>query len=331
VSDLPAVSVIVLTYNGEDYLERILTAVQEQEYSGSVEILVIDSGSTDTTLEIISRFPRVRLVQIPNGEFGHGRTRNMAATLAGGEVVAFLTHDAVPDSTRWLTELVAPLLAFDEVKAVLGKQVARPRAFPLQRYEIHGMFRSLGPDFGTTLFHASSGKFDQAARDAMSYYSDVNSAVWRDFLINIIPYQDVRYAEDQLFGKDLIERGFVKAYAPLASVEHSNDLTLSEYGHRIFDETVGLRQIGHIIPPISAVDAFRHSMHGILGDSLRILRDGAYSWRRKAFWLVVNPAYHFKKWFSYRASTLVDIHDHDAVRAGSLEHKRKVPIQLPKA
>jgi rhamnosyltransferase len=331
VSDLPAVSVIVLTYNGEDYLERILTAVDEQEYAGQVETLVIDSGSTDSTLEIVGRFPRVKLVQIPNEEFGHGRTRNLAASLATGEIVAFLTHDAVPDTERWLTELVAPLLGHEEVKAVLGKQVARPLSFPLQRYEIYGMFRSLGPDFGTTLFQASSGEFDQAARDAMSYYSDVNSAVRRDFLLNVIPYQDVRYAEDQLFGKDLIDQGYVKAYAPRASVEHSNDLTLSEYGHRIFDETVGLRQIGHIIPPISALDAFRHSIRGILGDSLRIARDGAYSWRRKAFWLVVNPAYHFKKWYSYRASTLVDIHDHDAVRAGSLEHKRKVRIHLPKA
>lgn len=330
MSSQPAVSVVILTYNGEDYLQRILTQVEEQEYAGPVEVLVVDSGSTDSTLKIVARFPRVKLIQIPNEEFGHGRTRNMAARLAGGEIVAFLTHDAVPNTKRWLTELVAPFIEFNNVMAVLGKQVARPRSFPLQRYEIHGMFRGLGPDFGTTLFQASADTFDQAARDAMSYYSDVNSAVRREFLLNVIPYQDVRYAEDQLFGKDLIEQGYVKAYAPRASVEHSNDLTLNEYGHRIFDETVGLRQIGHIIPPISALDVFRYSIRGILADSLRIARDGAYSWKRKLFWLVVNPAFHFKKWCSYRASTVVDIHDHDAVRAGSLEHKRKSRVTLPK-
>jgi rhamnosyltransferase len=141
--------------------------------------------------------------------------------------------------------------------------------------------------------------------------------------VDVLPYRDVRYAEGQLFGRDIIDNGYTKAYAPRASVMHSNDLTLSEYGHRIFDETVGLRQIGYDIPTISALSVFTHTARGVVGDSVRILRDRAYSWRRKAYWLVVNPAFHFRKWSSYRASTLVDVHDAEAVAAGSLEHKRK--------
>jgi rhamnosyltransferase len=51
----PAVTVAVLTYNGEQYLDALLTAVEAQQYAGEVELLVIDSGSTDTTLEIVGR------------------------------------------------------------------------------------------------------------------------------------------------------------------------------------------------------------------------------------------------------------------------------------
>jgi rhamnosyltransferase len=144
--------------------------------------------------------------------------------------------------------------------------------------------------------------------------------------LDVIPYRDVRYAEDQIFGRDVILGGYVKAYAGRASVEHSNDLTLEEYGHRIFDETVGLRQIGNEIPPISRLDVLRYSARGILGDSLRISRDRAYSWKRKLYWLAVNPAFHLRKWSSYRASTLVDLDDHGAISAGSLEHKRKLKV-----
>jgi rhamnosyltransferase len=157
----------------------------------------------------------------------------------------------------------------------------------------------------------------------MAFYSDVNSAARRLFLTDIVPYRDVRYAEDQLFGRDLLDAGFSKAYAARAAVEHSNDLTLGEYERRIFDETVGLREIGFPIPPMSRPQQARLTARGIVGDTLRILRDGDFSWKRKAFWLVVNPAYQVVKWRSYRDSTLVDITDKDAVRAKSLEHSRK--------
>ncbi|MCI0158199.1 glycosyltransferase [Leifsonia shinshuensis] len=321
----PVVTVAILTYNGEKYIERILKKLRKQDFAEPFEVLVIDSGSTDRTLEIVRSYEEVRLHEIPNSEFGHGKTRNLAAQLANGEFVAYLTHDAVPSNRKWLSELIAPFQRFPEVMAVLGKQVARPRAFPLQKYEIHGMFRHLGPDFGTTLFYATPDLLEDAASiSVMSYYSDVNSAVRRKFLLEVIPYRDVRYAEDQMFGRDLILAGYTKAYAPRAMVEHSNDLTLQEYGHRIFDETVGLRQIGNDIPVISRAAVVTYAAKGTIGDGIRIARDRAYSWKRKAYWLTINPAFHFAKWNAYRRSALVDLDDHGAIQAGSLEHKRKV-------
>jgi rhamnosyltransferase len=323
MAESPLVTVVILTYNGETYLEEILQALEGQDFDAPFEILVIDSGSTDSTLDIVARHPGVRLIQIPNEEFGHGRTRNLAAREAAGEFVVFLTHDAVPRSEFFIREMIGPFRRFPDVVAVLGKQIARPTAFPLQKYEIDGMFRRLGPDFGTTLIYDLPFAVDPAVRDSMAYYSDVNSAARRSFLVDVIPYRDVRYAEDQLFGRDIVDGGYTKAYAPRAAVTHSNDLTLSEYGHRIFDETVGLRQIGHHLPPISRWQVFRFALRGALGDSLRIARDVAYSPQRKLYWLGVNPLYHLRKWSAYRKSTLVDLADLAAISSGSLEHKRK--------
>ncbi|KRF33703.1 glycosyltransferase family A protein [Yonghaparkia sp. Soil809] len=317
-------TVAILTYNGEAHLRRILDALRVQTgVEGEVEILVIDSGSTDGTLAIIEDFPEVRLHRIPNTEFQHGRTRNLAARLARGEFVVYLTHDAVPIGAHWLAGMLAPFALSPDVVGVVGKQVPRPRCFPLLKYEIRGVFAGLGPDGGVTLYRRPPGELDEGAVAGLGFYSDVNSAARREVLTRTIPYREVPYAEDQLFGQDVIRAGLIKAYAPLGAVEHSNDLTLAEYGKRIFDETVGLRRIGFGIPPMSRATQLRLTVRGILGDSLRIVRDRDFGVRRTLYWLLVNPVFQIRKWSSYRPATTVDLSDDDAIAAGSLEASRR--------
>ncbi|MCU1615992.1 MAG: Rhamnosyltransferase [Frankiales bacterium] len=293
-------TVVVLTYNGERYLRALLQAVESQRIGGAVEVLAIDSGSTDSTLQILAEYPRVRLVQIPNEEFGHGRTRNRAAHLARGRYVAYLTHDAVPAHDRWLYELLKPFEFNDRVAAVMGSQIPRPHCFPLLKYEIRAVFEGFGPGFGTTLFYEDEFVEGEAVRNAVTFYSDVNSAARRDVLTGPVPYRDVSYAEDQLFGRDLIAAGLVKAYAPRAAVVHSNDLTLAEYDDRMAEETRGLREVGIAVEVPSARVVGRMMARGVGRDSVRLLRDRDFSWRRKLYYLVVGPLYHLQKWRGVR-------------------------------
>ena len=176
------VSVVILTYNGEQHIDEILSSLTNQRYEGTYEILVIDSGSTDSTLDIVATYPSVRLHQIPNSEFGHGKTRNLGAHLAKGRIVAYLTHDATPASDRWLHEITAPFAISERIVAVMGSQIPRPDAFPLLRYEIKGVFGGFGPGFGTTLFYDDDFIQDEGVRNAVTFYSDVNSAARKDVL-----------------------------------------------------------------------------------------------------------------------------------------------------
>ncbi|MBC9936593.1 MULTISPECIES: glycosyltransferase family A protein [unclassified Leucobacter] len=323
-SSQPTLTVAILTYNGEDYLRQILESLRRQSYSHSIDVLIIDSGSTDATLDIVAEFDEARLVRIPNGEFGHGRTRNLAARLATGEVIAYLTHDAVPMHTHWASEMVAPFAYSARIVAVMGKQVPRSNCFPLLKYEINAVFSGLGSDLGTTLYELhESDRADEGLQAAKAFYSDVNSAARREFLLNTIPYRDVRYAEDQLFGLDLLKAGYLKAYAPGAAVEHSNDLTLAEYGPRIFDETVALREIGREVSPVSAKTRLRLTVRGILADSLRILRDRSFGLRRKLYWLVMNPAFHVRKWKYHNLGAALDLSNAGGDSSHSLEAQRK--------
>jgi len=293
-------TVVVLTYNGERYLRDLLNGVRAQRVDGVVEVLVIDSGSTDGTLDIVAEFPEVELLRIPNEEFGHGRTRNLAAHRAAGRYVAYLTHDAVPATDRWLYELLQPFTLAPRVVAVMGKQVPRPTCFPLLKYEIDAVFSGFGPDFGTSLFYEDDFVTSEAVRNAVTFYSDVNSAARRDVLVGPTPYRDVSYAEDQLLGRDVVAAGMVKAYAPRAVVVHSNDLTLAEYDERMEAETLGQREVGIAVARPSLAVVVRMSTRGVLRDAVRILRDRDYGWRRKLYYLVVNPLYHVQKWRGVR-------------------------------
>ena len=299
----PSVTVAILTWNGEKYLDAILTAVEGQQYDGEVEVLVIDSGSTDGTLDIVRAHPGVRLHEIPNSEFGHGKTRDLAARLATGEIVAYLTHDAVPLHDGWLAAIVQPMADDPRISAVMGKQVARPGCFPMLKYEIASVFRTMGPDFGTTVFYDNGSLVDDALRAGATFYSDANSAARRSVLLGEVPYREVDYAEDQVFGRDLFDRGLRKAYAPQAAVEHSNDTTLRTFGSRIAADLMGLRSIGTEIAPVSRLAAVKQWAKWSSADAAYILIDPEYSAGRRLYWLIVNPWYHAAKWSAYRRAS----------------------------
>ena len=315
-------TVVILTFNGERYLEQILAAIAGQILEGEFDVLVIDSGSTDRTLEIVAARPEVRLHQIPNPEFGHGRTRNLAAQLATGEFVAYLTHDAVPADEFWLAELLEPFARFPGVEAVLGRQVPRPDCVPILKYEINRVFATQGPEFATTVSYETPA-FERYPPYGMParFYSDVNSAARRRFLLDVIGYQDVAYAEDQLFGQDVLKAGYSKAYAARGAVVHSNDLSYAEYSRRLFDEIVGLRMSGAPVPAASS--GFRAFVRAVVLDPVGILRDRDYSAGRKLFWLAVNPFYHLAKATASRRARRVNLADSSALERGSLEAQRR--------
>ncbi|MGH9253120.1 MAG: glycosyltransferase family 2 protein [Vicinamibacterales bacterium] len=99
----PEVSVVVVTWNGKQYLEGCLDAAVSQ--SGiAAEIILVDNGSSDGTVDFVrARFPQVRIVTLPENR-GFTGGNNAGAKEARGEFLAFLNNDAIPDST-WLRAL----------------------------------------------------------------------------------------------------------------------------------------------------------------------------------------------------------------------------------
>src|SRR5689334_13418670 len=117
----PSISVIVPTKNAGPDIDACLTCLFSQTLANELEILVIDSGSTDDTLRRIAEFP-VRLYQIRHDEFNHGETRNLGVRLAHGQFVAMTVQDARPIDDRWLETMCAHF-AEPGVAGVCGQQI----------------------------------------------------------------------------------------------------------------------------------------------------------------------------------------------------------------
>lgn len=239
------VSVVIPVKDGARYLPEILAALVREAPD---EVLAIDSGSTDGSLEVLRAAEGVDLIEILPQQYGHGRTRNLGAERTSGEIVCFLTQDATP-VPGWLDAVRAGFALDERVGAVFGPHLPREGTSPMIARDMAEHFAGFTPDGGPAL-HASGDP---------SFISNVNAAYRRDCW-EAIRFRDVPYAEDQAFGRDLLAAGWLKVYHPGAAVLHAHDYGAVEFMRRYFDEYRGLRAtIGHIeaFHPIGALRTVR--------------------------------------------------------------------------
>ena len=112
------------TFNGGTLLKECIDKLCIQKVDFNFEILIIDSSSTDNSIEMIEENNKISIYKIKQSDFQHGKTRNLAVALSKGEFVAFLTQDAIPANENWLKNIVTPMINDLEVCAVFGRHVA---------------------------------------------------------------------------------------------------------------------------------------------------------------------------------------------------------------
>ena len=234
------VSICIPTYNGMDNLPELFVALRGQELV-SLEILVIDSSSSDGTWEFIQAQPDVVSKQIPQSEFSHGATRQRLAEMATNEIVVYLTQDATPNG---------PLFAFthanlhyslgDRVGAVLGAQHPRSHSAAAIAQRVQRTFKDLGPSTGVVVYRNDDLMKRFYGTQPLSFLSDVNASYKRSLLVGAVPFRNVPYAEDQFMARDLLASNFDVVYSAQADVLHANDIPPKDYATRIKNELVGV-------------------------------------------------------------------------------------------
>jgi rhamnosyltransferase len=227
-------SILIPTKNGAADLPSCLEAIFSQKEVGLIEVVVVDSGSTDATLEIVRSYP-VRIEQIPPETFHHARTRNFAADLASGEFLVFLSQDAIPSSPAWLSALLDNFQD-SSVGAVYGRQLAKKGAQP-ERHQVFAML------YGDARLLKRPG--DEAKLGYKHYhFSSVNAAIRRSvWKTNRFP-DELRVFEDVGIATRILQSGWSIVYEPRAAVYHSHDFASGALFKRYFDIGVVYQRLG---------------------------------------------------------------------------------------
>jgi glycosyltransferase involved in cell wall biosynthesis len=281
---MPSVSVIVPVKDGARYLAEVLTAVSRQRFDGELEMLVIDSGSVDGSVEI-AQTAGARVIEIAPSAFRHGGTRNLGAEQTSGEYLVFLTQDATPAHEDWLADLIAPIDLDEMVGLSFGPHLPRRATSPMVARELEEFFRSFSPD-GSVRIDCDVRSDDPAT----GFFSNVNSCIARSCW-EAVRFRDVPYAEDQAFARDAFIAGWCKAFVPAAAVLHAHDYPFRTFMRRYFDEYRGLREVAGHVEPLHPMTTLRRVRTDVRKDAA-YMRGLGWNLGKRAIWRSRSARHH---------------------------------------
>lgn len=251
-------SVVIRTYNEEKYLDRLLTGVMSQESDlVNIEVIVIDSGSTDNTLQIAKKH-NCRITHIRKQDFTFGRSLNMGCEFARGDFLIFVSGHCFPTNNSWVHELVKPLV---ERKA--DYSYGRQEGAETTKYSELQHFKKFFPEFSNI---PQQGYFCNNANAA------ITRKAWQKYKFD----EGLTGLEDMFLAKQLVNDGGHVAYVATASVYHIHDETWQQVRTRYEREAYALQKI---MPEIHFTkrDFFRFFMSSLLNDFSVAVKDNVFS------------------------------------------------------
>jgi rhamnosyltransferase len=264
------VSILIRTKNEAKDLPKALELIRQQSFKAT-EIIVVDSGSTDGTIEIIQRQNDIQLIEMKPEEFTFGRSLNIGCQAAKGDIIVSLSAHAFPCDRDWLKNL-AQHFNDPQIAGVYGKQVAQPDAWPpVQRdyLEYYGK---------QTRFQENPEKFNDHS------FSNANSAIRRSCWEKRLFDEILTGGEDREWAKTMLELGFKIVYEPEASVYHSHNEPFLKVYQRTYRESLAKKSIYDTNMTLrSACETWYRS---ILADRRFILAHN-----EKRGWLLRSPVY----------------------------------------
>ena len=257
-------SIVIRAYNEEKHISRLLEGIQHQT-ANDVEVILVDSGSSDSTVSIAESFG-AKIVHIPAQEFTFGRSLNLGIQAALSEFIVIASAHVYPVYPDWLATLLHPF-EDHEVALVYGKQRAPESA----KFSEQQIFHQWYPDISKP-------------RQETAFCNNANSAIRRS-LWEKNPYDDTLTGlEDLAWAKWAKEQGYDIAYVAEAEVIHVHNETPRGVFNRYRREAMAFKQI-YPESHFSVYDFLRLTTMNILSDLRHAAREGVL-WKTIAsiFW-----------------------------------------------
>jgi len=219
------VSIIIRTLNEGKHLDALLLRIESQETGGlNYEIIIVDSGSDDHTLQIAASH-KCRILHISREEFSFGRSLNIGCEAASGEVFAFISGHCIPSNTQWLNTLCQPLIQ-GKASYVYGRQIGSSDSY----YSECRIFAKYYPERSQI---PQEGFFCNNANSA------ITRASWKRYRFD----EELTGLEDMELAKRLVSDGGKLGYIAESCVCHFHDEPWSTIKRRFEREAIALQKI----------------------------------------------------------------------------------------
>jgi rhamnosyltransferase len=216
-------SIVIRAFNEEKHLGRLLDGIAHQTLA-DVEIILVDSGSTDGTLQVAERYP-VQVVHIPPGEFSFGRSLNLGVLHARAEIIVIASAHVYPVYPDWLERLLAP---FDDGRVAL--------AYGRQRGDERSKF-SEGQIFAA--WYPAHSDLQQSHPFCNNANAAIRRSLWQQH-----PYDETLSGlEDLAWANWAVAQGHRLAYVAEAEIVHVHDETPGGVYNRYRREAMAFRRI----------------------------------------------------------------------------------------
>jgi rhamnosyltransferase len=265
-------SILIRTKNEESAINTTLKLIRSQSLQPN-EIIVVDSGSTDRTVEYIRAWKNIHLIQIPSEEFTYGRALNIGFEIANGDIVVSLSAHAFPSTEHWL-EMLIRNFENPKVAAVYGRQLPHINAWPPVQRDYLSYY---GTDFKVQ---------DNPNNSSHCCFSNANSAIRRALWLRQPFNETLPYSEDQEWAINALTLGYQIIYEPKAAVYHSHNESFMKVYRRSYNEYSAYKELYG--GKFSFVDASLNWYYSVKSDIKFVLKNRNY-----IQWIVLSPFYRF--------------------------------------
>lgn len=218
------ISIVIRCLNEEKHIGKLLAGIMEQTVK-EVEIIVVDSGSTDATLSIANQFP-TKIMHIRPEDFSFGYALNVGCGAASGDILLFASAHVYPVYKDWLEIMRQPFLEDEQIGLVYGQQ----RGNEITKFSEHQIFEKWFPEESTR--HQNH-----------PFCNNANCAIRRD-LWEKYPYDETLTGlEDLAWAKQIQSKGWHLAYQAKATIIHVHEETWKSIYNRYRREAIALRLI----------------------------------------------------------------------------------------
>lgn len=221
----PTIALIIPTWNARQHLPSLFDCIKEQTRAPD-HILFIDSSSTDGTLEYLKHSPiPITLHQIPQSNFNHGGTRQLATQLVDADLYIFMTQDAMPGTRYTFEHIIQSILSDEQIACAYGRQLPAADANPLGAH--------------LRMFNYPSQSHTRSKKDIKQYgiktcFNSDSFACYRKAALNAVGGFPLNssFGEDVHLAARFILAGYKVNYCADATVIHSHNYTIRQEFNR---------------------------------------------------------------------------------------------------